>query len=360
MTDIQDIDRLVMSTGPAITVFLLDKPDPATRQTMLDLFGRMQAAMPWGPQNLQTVAANIWDRYQRFSTPTIKPPPQATTAAQQQAWQTAARGWQSFNAGVYSRQLAMAKAEGQRLSANVDFWQRVSDYSGTTAVTKAWDDLWAAVESFKRSREAAAKTLAESARVLSAMGAKAPGNLRSAQASLESQVSTLTNQAKNTLAPLGPAAQANAGLGLAPLVIGAIAVGSVVAITAGIVAITSQMAAVQRQANDHAHAVLTAREKADQAAFEAGQISNQQLVERRRDNVEAAERIADSQGAGAIGGALGKAGMGTFLAVGSLALLAIGGIYIFNRARSAKSASDSAPAPAAVATNPRRRRLCRA
>ena len=98
-------------------------------------------------------------------------------------------------------------------------------------------------------------------------------------------------------------AMRNAGIG-----------GAIVAtIAASIWGIAHSFASVQLNAANNAQALLKWRETADDAAFAAGQITNDQLIQRRQENVTAANSIADSQGAAALGRGFGQAGQGIAL-----------------------------------------------
>jgi hypothetical protein len=138
-----------------------------------------------------------------------------------------------------------------------------------------------------------------------------------------------------------------AGLGFAPLVIAGIAAATVVTITASVWAVAHELAAVQKQANDHAQAVLDHQTAFDEAQLAAGAIDQAEFARRRSATAAQAQAVADAQGAAAVGSGLQKAGLGAAMGIGAVALGAVAILYLMRK----KPAASPAPS-----TNPRRRR----
>jgi hypothetical protein len=311
------------------------KMPAGTLASWLSVWTRAKVAMPWLPASLvsavQTLQANGY-----VALPVMEPEalPSRSDNDQKQ-WQVFVDGTKAFVMQTLKGQMAALQSEAVALDANKALWDGIAKWSGQEALAKVWDDLWKAIAEFRAARTATTATLAAARTALTALGAKAPESLRSKQTQLDSQVVSLTDRLKKLLAPLGDAAVRHAGLGVAPLVVAGITAAVVLAITASVWAVAREMASVQKQANDHAQAVLLARETADRADFEKGKITALELTERRKANSDAAVAISEAQGAAAIGASLGKAGTGIAIGVAVVGALLIGGIYLFRQARKA-------------------------
>ncbi len=322
-----------LSGGTINTVALAAPLDSAMRDVITRLFGKMRTAMPWITYDPVGVAILAMDQ-QSYPYPiqTLGTPPVwLNTIDRQQVWKEVAGEFVPVTQQVLATQIAQARVAGEALDRNVAFWNNVARYSGADAVQKVWDDFWAAVASFRAQRDATKVALDQTAPIISQYGAKIPASLIMTRTGLVSKFNDLSNRASAALNPVGAQAKSAAGLGALPLVIAGIAAATIVTVTASIWAIAHEFANVQEQANGNAQEILKAREAADQADFNAGKITNEQLVVRRNDNIAAAVKLVDAEGAAAVGGAVGRAGMGVALGAGGLVALALGAWWLLRK-----------------------------
>jgi hypothetical protein len=324
-------------TGGTLNTIALAAPlDQATRDVVAQLFQKMATAMPWITYDPVGMSALAMDQ-QSYPYPvqTIgNPPVWLNTADRLQVWRDIAGQFVPITQQILTGQILQARVVAIALNNNVTFWNNVARYSGVDAINAVWDDLWQAIASFRASRDATKVAFDQTAPIVAQYGAKIPASLTSQRAALIAQFNDLTNRASTTLAPLGAQARTAAGLGIAPLVIAGIAAATVATIAAAVWGIAHEFSAVQINANNNAQAILQARDTADQADFEAGKITNEQLTQRRNDNVTSAAKLVDAEGAGAVGRAVGRAGTGVAIGVGALALALIGGYFLLRKSRS--------------------------
>ncbi len=322
-----------LSNGTLSTLSLAAPLDQGLHDVTLRLFGRMRSAMPWIPYDPAGVAALAMSQ-QSYPYPDqtiVNPPPWVNTVDRMNAWREMAGQFVPLTQLILSGQQAQAKAAGEVLDRNTAFWNDVAKYSGADAVQKVWDDLWAAVASFKAQRDATKVAIDTAKGVLATYAARMPAAYANKTALLDAQYASLSNRAAVALAPLGAAGKTAAGLGVAPLIIAGIAAGAIVAITTSVWAIAHEFAAVQLNANNNAQEILKTRDALDHADFAAGKITNEQLVQRRQDNVKAATDLVNAEGAAAVGGALGRAGFGTALGIGAVVAAGVGLYLLLTR-----------------------------
>lgn len=308
------------------------KIDPALQAATTKLYQRMSDAMDWLPYNPVSMAALAFQQGQ-YPFPTKNPPTPAIKQYQDRvdAWNQLAEQFAPITAAVLKNDFAAAQQQAVVLNANADYWDKVAKYTGADFIEKTWNNLWDALAGLRASRDAAKAALSVSNQIIQQYGSAVPASLVNVHDDVSAQFDSLSSQAKSKINVLGSTAIAEAGLG-AVLIIAGIAAAAVIAITASIWAIAHEFAAVQAKAAANAQELMKWREQQDAADFNAGKISNEQLVQRRAQNVVAAQTLVDSEGAASIGGALGKAGAGIAMGVGALALLAIGGYFLFRKA----------------------------
>ncbi len=315
-----------LSGGTISTLSLATPLDPGLHDVTLRLFARMRSAMPWIPYDPSGLAvlAMSQNSYPYPDQTIVNPPPWVNTADRMNAWREMAGQFVPLTQAILAGQQAQAKAAGEVLDRNVAFWNDVAKYSGADAVQKVWDDLWAAVASFKAQRDATKVALDTAKGVLATYAARMPATYANRTALLDSQYASLSNRAAVALAPLGAAGKTAAGLGVAPLIIAGIAAGAITAIAASVWGIAHEFASVQLNANNNAQEILKTRDALDHADFAAGKITNEQLTQRRQENVKAATDLVHAEGAASIGSAFGKAAFGAALGVGALVAAGLG------------------------------------
>ncbi len=330
------VDIAALTGGTISTVALAAPAAQSLRDVVMRLFARLNTAMPWLPYQAGGIAALALDQ-QSYPYPLMSPsnpPAWLVSPDRLTVWREVAGQFTPLTQSVLAGQLQQAQAQGAILDSNVAFWNTVAQYSGSDAVMGVWDDLWRAIASFKAQRDATKAALDTSQSIIASYGTRVPADLALTHSNLISQYNSLSARAQVIIAPLGAQAKSAAGLGLAPLIIGGIAAATVVTVTASIWAIAAEFTSVQRQANANAQDLLKFRETADQADFEAGKITNDQLALRRGANVQAAKTLVDAEGAGAVGNAFAKGGAGIALGIGALAAVGLAA-YLLMRKKSA-------------------------
>lgn len=299
-----------------------------SRAPMLALLGRVQANMPWAPQNMVSTAEQIFNlgafpRLRAYPPNTGKLPTWLSNPDNYNAWRKMVTTlYKPVDLALLKSNMALLAAEGEAAANDVEFWNTVSKYSGADAIERLWADLWAAIDAFKTQREATQTHLKVADDIIKAYGPKVPPALTSQTAAIKTQVASLDARARTALAPI-PQATSTAGLGAITWVIAGVAGTIVVAVTASVWAIAHEFSAVQITAANNAQALLKWREQQDAADFAAGKITNEQLTARRQDNVRAAAEVADSQGAASLGRGFGAAGQGIALAAVGVVVLGL-------------------------------------
>lgn len=310
------------------------------KSPVLMLLQKAQSTMPFVPQNLVSVAQQVFalgafPRLRAFYAGAARPS-WLTSDNSYQAWQTFIKSYLPIENSFISGNNLLLAQQASDLQNNVDFWNTVSKYSGEDYLEKVWADFWVAVDNLRANRDSAKLALSTANDILSQYGSKVPATYSAQTNALSAQFNDLTSQAVNTLSVI-PGGATYAGLGVAALVIAGIAAATVVAITASIWAIAHEFSAVQINAGNNAKALMTWRDQQDQADYEAGKITNSELVARRSDTVAAGTAIVNAQGAAALGKAVGQAGsgfgIGLGLTLGSMAVLGIGGWLLFRHFR---------------------------
>lgn len=318
-------------TGGTINTVSLAAPlDAATQAVVAQLAQRMATAMPWTPFDpVGTFAlAMQQNQYPYPVQSVVSPPTWLQDPNRLDIWKQIANAFVPTTQAVLQNQIALARQQGTILANNVAFWNNVAKYSGTDAVYAVWDDLWAALTQYKTYHDAIVATFNTVQPILQQYQGQIPSNLVQQQSALIAQFNDMNNRVSSVIAPLGAQARAAAGLS-SPLIIAGIAAAAVATISASVWAIAHELAAVQLQANANATAIIQARDAADQAAYNAGKITYDQLQQSRKDSAAAGVDIANSQGAGAVGKGLKSAGEGIALGLGGLAIASIGGYFLY-------------------------------
>lgn len=278
--------------------------------------------------------------------PRLNPTPEGLDDAQQQQWKLIYDAAAPITSAAMRGEMQAAQDQSTQLASDSAFWDgvyRVTLDVATLGANEAWVGFWDAIAAAKQARDGAAAALDGANQALANMGADADPSDVANQQDLDGQLNALVKSVIDTIAPLGPDVRTQAGLGVAALVVAGIAAGVVLTITASVWAIAHELAAVQKQANDHAQAVFDHQTAYDEAQAAAGNITQDELAARRANTAKQAKDVADSQGASAVGSGLAKAGLGAALVIGAVAVAIL----------MLKKKGAAAPA---VATNPRRRR----
>jgi hypothetical protein len=334
------LDSLQQQSQGAIKAVRSDVPLAPYRNAVLAIMQRIESTLDWAPRSLASVAQTMMDRYQTF--PVLNAyglfstkPVWLKEDYQQKGWAEVVAAYKPIASAFLAKQMGAVSAEGDRLASNVAFWDTVGKYSGATYLQEVWDKLWDAIAALKANVASAKAALNQSHDVIQQYGSRVPSGYVSDFNSVSAQYDAAISKAKSTLAPLGSRVQQEAGLGAVALVIIGIGAAVVIAVTAGVWAVVNEFTSIQRQANGNAADLLKWRDAQDAADFAAGRITNDQLQSRRAATSAAATELVKNQGAAQIGGALKDAGsgFGTSLGIslGVVALLGLGGLYLYKR-----------------------------
>ena len=321
--------------------------DNATVAAFQQVMIKAQQALPWLPNLSQESSSLFYGDATKPYFPRLNRSPSGLDSDQQSQWLMIYDATTNLCNAAIQGEMQTAQAEGARLAADTAFWNTVSRVVtdvATLGVNELWGGFWEAIDACKQSRDITTLALQTAGDVLSALGADADPQDLANQDDIQNQLSALIGKILDAISPLGPDVRAQAGLGVAPLVVAGIAAAVVVTATTAVWAVAHELSGVQEQANAHAQAVLDHQTAYDEAQAAAGNITQDELMRRRANTAKQAKDIADAQGAGAVGSGMMKAGLGVALAVGAVA------VAIFFLKKKGASAS---PAPS---TNPRRRR----
>lgn len=336
-----------------LPVVLTTPPDNPTVAAFQAVLNKAQQTCPWLPNLAGESAALIYADAQNPRWPRLNvAPEEGLDDGQQQQWAQIVKATAPITKAAMLGEFAQVKTQAAVLANNAAFWDtvyRITLDVATLGVNEAWVAFWEAIDACKQASAAIKADLDQAAQALADTGSDADPNDVAAQENLQGTHESLIQKILGIIAPLGDQVRSQAGLGIAPLVIAGITAATVVAITTSVWAVAHELVGVQTQANDHAQAVLEHQQAINDKLLADGQITPEQWQANNQQNVDMANSVTKNQGAGAVGSALGKAGMGVALGIGALALGAVALMYFMKK----KPGAAAAPA---VATNPRRRR----
>lgn len=303
------------------------------RSAVIGVMQHIQDALDWAPRNLVTIATQAMDQYQSFPYLAISPP-SLTEQYQKDGWSQVYTAYKPIAKAFLAKEMDSIQAQGAQLDADADFWNAVAKYSGVQYMQDLWDKLSDALAGLKAQIDAT-NTGVSTVNDIASKYPNLPQSYRDANAQVQSQASTLISRARALVLPLGSSAAQAGGLGNPLIIVAGIAAATLIGITAGIWAIAEQFSSVQKQANQNATDVIKWRDQADNAAFNAGQISNDELVKRRDQSVAAANDISEHQGAAQVGLAVKNAasgfGMSLGIGIGVVGLIGVAGLLLYKR-----------------------------
>lgn len=335
MVDAAAVANLQTRSGNAFLPILANQNLAPIRDATLAFMDKIVAAFPTAPRDLRATAAELMDTHGEFprlnNTGTVV---WTQTPDQKAAWAKVTAAYSPIQSKVVAGMLAQAAIDIQDATYRADFWAAVSKYTGVDALEKVWDDMWKAIDAMSAQRKAALVAIDRAEQIIKDSGGKAPADLVTGVRQAQVELNALDIKARAVLSPLGAEALGKAGLGIAPLVIAGIAAASVVAITTSVWAIAREFSAVQMKAADNAQALIKWREEQDRQDYNAGKLTEPQYMARRASTVAAGTQIMDSQGAAAVGMAVGRAGMGVAAAVAGFAALGLGVFFLLKKMKS--------------------------
>ena len=279
--------------------------DPSLQATVQSLAQAMASAMPWIPYDVVGVMGLALQQNSYpypIQRPTAPIPTWLADPNRMAQWQQIAGSWvpvtqaflvgQQQQAATYGASIdtstwgsigqavsSAAKSAGQFLVSTVEapaqWLSTAAGWWGTT-LEDAWADLMNALGQVKANRDAALAAIAATNTVLQnpLFAGRVPTLYAQTNANLQQQVSGAVSSVLAAIAPLGPQARQQAGLGVAPLIIGAgITVVAVVAAAAVVwhyVSVTNQ---AKLDAIDNAHSTIQWELNTAEADYKAGRIT---------------------------------------------------------------------------------------
>jgi hypothetical protein len=356
---------------------LLSAPLPVdTRAQAMSVIATAERNMPWAG-SLQGPASLILNSGNRWPTANI---PEAVTSdpEQQRQWKAFVDAYSPMTKAVLKGEMAAAKAEGERLAANVSFWDTTYRATagvasmGLSEVARLWSQLQEKLTQLKNDR-LAAKVALEAVRKAVNDPVSGPGlaDVRAQLAQLDAQQTQIGIGATSALGPIGSITGVKEDVGLsgyaglsgysrraglegvsnllgmakgvgskampwmtpAKLIAAAIGVTVLIAVISAIDTWVSKQAEVKMQANRLAMETLARKDLSAEQLFRDGKITASQYQSLLKENAVdvAAVRTANE-------GASFSGNMGKYLGI-TLGIAAIGAaIYFIAKSRKAKAA----------------------
>jgi hypothetical protein len=315
--------------APFLTISLQTAIPQNLRDAANSVLMKAQQAMPW-IGGLQGQAAMLMNQGS-WPYPTIASDV-TSDPVQQAQWNQFRNAYAPITGAIATGQYQAAAGTAAALAANLAFWDSIAAAAhaatfqfGAAAsdMQDAWDNLRFALNRY----QAASKGVQTSLSILQQtaadpiLGPKIPQAAQYA-ATIASQQNGIISSMLRTLGPLAsdPAVKAEAGLGIIPAAVaiaGAVAVGS---ISAAVIVVVSQMAALKEQANTYAQEVLKARGAINDQLLKDGKITPAQWQANNDKNSAAA--AASEKAGGGLSFNMGTAGW-IAVGVGVAALLGL-------------------------------------
>lgn len=317
----------------------LSSPVPQdVRTAATAVIAEAQAAMPW-IGGLVSQAGLIFNAG-NWPRPTT---PESVTSdpAQQQQWREFVNAYTPMTQQVLKGERAAAKAEGERLAADVAFWDRVHRITlavattGLSEVARLWNQLQPKLTKLKEDRLAARASMdAVRKTVDNPQFAATMTEQRTKLAQLETAQQQVTAGAVNALGPIAKIGGVREDLGLAgnpvltwltpaKLIAAGVSAVVLVSIMTAITVWVDRQAEVRMQANALANETLARENGIAEQLLRDGKIDVPQYQAIKAQNAKDAAIVRAANEAPGFASGLGKA-LGVSLGIGLLALIGYG------------------------------------
>lgn len=273
--------------------------DPALRASADAFFSRVETALPWAG-GVRGQAA-LW--MNQGSWPLMLPGVNVTAdPTRQQQWNEVRQAYLPMQSAVIAGAREQAAAEGQRLAADVTFWNnvmRITTAVATLGISEAWEKVKVLLNQI---RDARAATLASMQVLRSAAVDPVPTVRQQAASALR----LVTTQQQEIDAGIGrvlgqantPETRVEAGLGIIPVAIAAIGATAVLGIASGLAYWVKRQYDLRDQANRNAQEVLTLRQRTLDEMVKQGKITPAEWQRNSESIVEQSTSMQESQRSG--------------------------------------------------------------
>jgi hypothetical protein len=283
---------------------------------MTSLLETIQNQLPWVPQNLASVAAQVFaagafPRLRSFTGySTAQLPSWVQLPANLQAWQQIIQQYQPIDNAFIAQNNALLAQQAAALQSNVDFWNSVAYYSGEDAVERIWADLQNGLDTLKMAATNTQLSMGVIAAIQNQFGAQIPVALQQQITALTATYQGIKGQVQSALAQI-PGALQYVGLGVFPIVL-TVALTVVAAVSASVWIYAKQMAAAQVQAATLATNLVAWRDQQSEQDLRSGKITETQFEQRQTQSNAMLNTIEKASGGSTttkileyVGGAIG-------------------------------------------------------
>ena len=173
---------------------------------MTSLLETIQNQLPWVPQNLASVAAQVFaagafPRLRSFTGySTAQLPSWVQLPANLQAWQQIIQQYQPIDNAFIAQNNALLAQQAAALQSNVDFWNSVAYYSGEDAVERIWADLQNGLDTLKMAATNTQLSMGVIAAIQNQFGAQIPVALQQQITALTATYQGIKGQVQSALA----------------------------------------------------------------------------------------------------------------------------------------------------------------
>jgi hypothetical protein len=260
------------------------------------LFQTIQSQLPWVPQNLSSIAAQVFaagafPRLRSFQG-AVSLPAWLQLPANLAAWQQVIQQYLPIEQAFIQGNNAMLAQQAAQLQSNVDFWNSVATYSGEAAMENIWSDFQNALETLKSSAAGIQTSLAVISAIQNQYGATIPVSYQQQISQAQAQFQSLKSGAMSALAPI-PGGASYAGLG-AFAIVAAIGLAVVASVAAGVWIYANKMAAAQVQVAQLATNLVSWRDQQSEQDLRTGKITETQFEARQQQSNTMLKNIEQS------------------------------------------------------------------
>ena len=249
------------------------------------LFETIQNQLSWVPQNLASIAAQVFaagafPRLRNFNGySAAQLPSWLQLPANLQAWQQVITQYQPIENAFIAQNNSLLAQQAAVLQSNVDFWNSVAYFSGEDAVQNIWGDLQNALDTLKMAAANTQLSMGVITAIQNQYGAQIPAALQQQITALTATYQGLKGQVQSALGAI-PGALQYVGLGVFPIVI-TVALTVVASVSAAVWIYARQMAAAQVQAATLATNLVAWRDQQSEQDLRSGKITETQFEQRQ-------------------------------------------------------------------------------
>jgi hypothetical protein len=262
------------------------------------LFETIQNQLSWVPQNLASVAAQVFaagafPRLRSFAG-AASVPSWLQLPANLAAWQQVIQSYLPIEQAFIAGNNALLAQQAAQLQSNVDFWNTVATYSGEAAMESIWADFQSALDTLKNAAAGVQTSLAVIGAIQQQYGAAIPPAYQQQIAQAQAQFQAIKSGAVSALAPI-PGGASYTGLG-AFAIIAAIGLAVVASVASAVWIYANKMAAAQVQVAQLATNLVAWRDQQSEQDLRAGKITETQFEARQQQSTSMLKTIENANG----------------------------------------------------------------